>query len=46
MLTEAIKERISFMGKVFIIPGEKEMFSLAKFIHGALIGNEKVLEYK
>ena len=44
-LTDMIKERVSFIGNVVIIPGENEMDALANGAYRVLKGDEVAHEY-
>ena len=44
-IVDAIAERVSFLGPVHVIPGEREMVSLAAAASGALDGSRKILRY-
>jgi len=43
---QEIKRRVSFISKVFIIPGEEEMKALCESVVFALQGIEKIYEYR
>jgi butyrate kinase len=45
MLTDWIKERVSFIANVIIVPGENEMLALARGVLRVLRGEEEVKEY-
>ena len=45
-LVESIKKRVSFLGPVFVIPGEREMVSLSGNALDALKGLQPVKEYE
>ena len=45
-ITEAIKERVSFIAPVEIIPGEKEMDSLSRGVLRVLTGEETAREFE
>ncbi len=40
-----LKERISFIGPIIEVPGEREMYALAENAYGALSGEREVREY-
>ncbi len=44
-LTEGIKEYVSFIAPVFIVPGEHEMEAIERGVRLALLGKEKIKEY-
>jgi butyrate kinase len=44
--TSIVKERINFIGKVFILPGEQEMIALAMGASRVLNGVEEVKTYQ
>ncbi|MCH4886067.1 butyrate kinase [Acidaminobacter sp. JC074] len=46
MLMKWIQKKVSFLSRVFILPGENEMASLAKGTLRVLNGQEKAREYK
>lgn len=45
ILTDWIKERVSFIAPVMVYPGEDEMAALAEGAYRVLIGEEQALEY-
>lgn len=45
MLVDWMKERISFIGKIVVYPGEDEMCSLAESVYYALTGEQEIKEY-
>ncbi|MBF9016603.1 MULTISPECIES: butyrate kinase [unclassified Oceanispirochaeta] len=45
LLVEDIIRRIGFLGKVIVIPGEREMQSLAESAYAALLGKREIREY-
>jgi len=45
-LIKMIKERVRHLARIEIVPGEREMLSLAMGVLSVLRGEEKVLEYK
>lgn len=44
-LIEALKRKVSFLAPVYVIPGEREMYSLAKNALEALNGTRAIKEY-
>ena len=46
LLVEGIKNRISFLGTVSVIPGEREMIALAEGVLRVLEGSEEAKEYR
>jgi butyrate kinase len=46
ILVDMIKKRVSFLGHIFVIPGEREMVSLSNNALDALRGLQPVKEYK
>ncbi|MCD6580006.1 butyrate kinase [bacterium] len=45
-LMDLIKERVNFIGKIFIFPGQFEMFALGRNAHFAMAGKKKVKYYE
>lgn len=45
LLVNKIKEKISFLGKVYVYPGEEEMKALALGAYRVLKGEEKIIVY-
>jgi butyrate kinase len=45
LLVEDIKRRVGFLAKVIVIPGEREMQSLAENAYSALLGKREIREY-
>ncbi|MCK5598289.1 butyrate kinase [bacterium] len=46
LLINLVKERVSFLGRIFVFPGQFEMFALGKNIEMALNGTKKIKEYE
>ena len=44
-ITDYLKQRVSFLGKIFIYPGQDEMSALAYGTHQILLGNTKPMKY-
>jgi butyrate kinase len=44
-LIDDLKRKISFLAEVIVIPGEREMYSLAENALSALIGEQEIKEY-
>ncbi len=44
-LTDGVKEYISFIAPVFVVPGEHEMEAIERGVRLALLGKEKIKEY-
>lgn len=45
LLVDWIKERVSFIAKIVVYPGEDEMTSLAESVYFALLGEQEIKEY-
>jgi butyrate kinase len=45
LMVDMIRQRVGFLAPVFIIPGEREMLSLAENAHAVLTGQREVMEY-
>lgn len=45
LLVEDIKRKIGFLGKVIVIPGEREMQALAESAFAVLLGKREIREY-
>lgn len=41
LLIKKVKKRIAFLGDIYVVPGEREMFALASGVNRVLIGSEK-----
>lgn len=46
MFVELIRARISFLGTVFVVPGERELEALAEGVKRVLTGEEQAKEYR
>lgn len=45
-IVDQIRERVSFIAPVHLVPGEREMLSLASAARGALDGSREILSYE
>ncbi len=45
-LVNLIKARVEFMGKVYLFPGQFEMYALGRNAHFAMLGKKKVKHYE
>ncbi|MCD6427519.1 MAG: butyrate kinase [Caldisericaceae bacterium] len=45
-LTESVRDYVSFIAPVFVVPGEHEMEAIERGVRLALLGKEKIKEYE